>query len=443
LIKSQLLYQLSYRGNQYNNSLLRLLRFFIVSACCIHHCLFCVNDNKFNQPADSKNPRRTGNEANLSPDGKWKSFPRTPNLLQYAPSGVFFGRIKIGGKVCRRSLETKVFTTAKLKLVDFVKEQRKGRTTGPAVLDTFRDARIRYEQDLEARHELAAASKLYRRNTITALLKTWPNLDAVKLEKITLKDCQDWANRFIAKGYESGFFNNTLGTLRAIVETGGRVGTDNPARHIRRRSVQKKKLQLPETEQFEKLLTIIETAGARQSNDCADFVRFLAYSGCRLSEARKMSWSRVDTQRNLLHVPNAKTRQAGSSQSTDPERAVPIIADMATLLQKMQLRPHSPEDLICRVGECEKSLTRACRVLDIPRITHHDLRHLFATRCIESGVDIPTVSRWLGHKDGGALAMKVYGHLRDQHSQAMAQKVSFSPNPRAESKAQSAGSEAL
>jgi integrase len=24
---------------------------------------------------------------------------------------------------------------------------------------------------------------------------------------------------------------------------------------------------------------------------------------------------------------------------------------------------------------------------------YHDLRHLFATRCIESGVDIPTVSR--------------------------------------------------
>jgi len=37
------------------------------------------------------------------------------------------------------------------------------------------------------------------------------------------------------------------------------------------------------------------------------------------------------------------------------------------------------------------------------RITHHDLRHLFATTCIEAGVDIPTVSRWLGHQDGGAL----------------------------------------
>jgi len=43
------------------------------------------------------------------------------------------------------------------------------------------------------------------------------------------------------------------------------------------------------------------------------------------------------------------------------------------------------------------------------------------TRCawaIESGVDIPTVSRWLGHKDGGALGMRVYGHLRNEHSVA-------------------------
>ena len=43
------------------------------------------------------------------------------------------------------------------------------------------------------------------------------------------------------------------------------------------------------------------------------------------------------------------------------------------------------------------------------------------------GVDIPTVSRWLGHKDGGALPMKTYGHLRCEHSIAQAQKVSFAP----------------
>jgi integrase len=82
---------------------------------------------------------------------------------------------------------------------------------------------------------------------------------------------------------------------------------------------------------------------------------------------------------------------------------------------------------VFRVNECQKALDRACKKVGTGRITHHDLRHLFATRCIESGVDIPTVSRWLGHKDGGALAMKTYGHLRREHSIAQAQRVSFAP----------------
>jgi len=79
-----------------------------------------------------------------------------------------------------------------------------------------------------------------------------------------------------------------------------------------------------------------------------------------------------------------------------------------------------------RVFGCKKSIATACKKFRIPRFTHHDLRHLFATRCIESAVDIPTISRWLARKDGGALAMKTYGHLRDQHSTNMAQKVVFS-----------------
>jgi len=36
-----------------------------------------------------------------------------------------------------------------------------------------------------------------------------------------------------------------------------------------------------------------------------------------------------------------------------------------------------------------------------------------------------TVAKWLGHKDGGVLAMQTYGHLRDKHSSDMAQKVIF------------------
>jgi integrase len=75
--------------------------------------------------------------------------------------------------------------------------------------------------------------------------------------------------------------------------------------------------------------------------------------------------------------------------------------------------------------DCNTPLALACKACGFHLITHHDLRHLFATQCIEAGVDVPTVSRWLGHSDGGALAMRVYGHLRREHSATMAQRVTF------------------
>jgi integrase len=106
-----------------------------------------------------------------------------------------------------------------------------------------------------------------------------------------------------------------------------------------------------------------------------------------------------------------------------------MIPDARALFQRMrdERADESPNDKVFRVNEAQNAINSAVRKLTLPRITHHDLRHLFATICIESGVDIPTVSRWLGHKDGGALAMKTYGHLRREHSIAQAQRVTFDP----------------
>jgi hypothetical protein len=53
-------------------------------------------------------------------------------------------------------------------------------------------------------------------------------------------------------------------------------------------------------------------------------------------------------------------------------------------------------------------LGQVCKEIEIAKLTHHDMRHLFATGCVESRVKIPKVSRWLDHKDGIELAMKAY-----------------------------------
>jgi integrase len=213
--------------------------------------------------------------------------------------------------------------------------------------------------------------------------------------------------------------------LRAVfaeaVDSGARFG--NPAANLSRVRIRAKRLELPSREEFLRFVEEIRTAGARQSKDCANLVRFLAYSGLRIGEAKFVTWADANFARHQLHVRGDPVTATKNGET----RYVPMIPELEQMLTELRKeRANEPlSATVMRVFECQNSMTHAAAKIGMKRITHHDLRHLFATICIESGVDIPTVSRWLGHKDGGALCMKTYGHLRQDHSFAQAQRVSF------------------
>lgn len=387
----------------------------------VSHIVSLLMKDNTNTTGATKSPKPNGN--NLSLDGKWRSFRKVPNLLQYVSTGLYFARIKVDGKLIRRGLDTNVRTTALLKLADFkVKHSEPKPEFG-----TFGAALKKYLRAVNTTHELKPESKRYRRFCIKALLKSWPRLRVTPVLKITVKDCQEWAGRFAAAKDEQ-YYNNTLAVLRSVLAKAGIPANENPARKgkdlegVNRLGVKSKDLQLPEAEQFDAMVHAIETSGAGRQQECADLVRFLAFSGCRISEARKVTWADVDLERGEIKVFNAKR----AKKSDKPEnRQVPIIPPMRELLQRLSMGKHNPADRVCELGECEKSLVRACRIVSIPKITHHDLRHLFATRAIQSGVDVPTVAEWLGHSDGGALAMKTYRHASREHSQNKAKLVTF------------------
>jgi integrase len=374
----------------------------------------------FDTNRDTK-PKRNNRSEHLSPDGKWRSFPKVPNLLQYVSTGLYFARVKVQGKTIRRSIKASTFEEAKLALHDFIKAHHEPE----AGLGTFGDALKTYLRAVNVSHDLSPETKRYRRYCVKALLTSWPGLRLTPVRKITDEDCREWAGRFAAEKDEQ-YFNNTLSALRSVLELGGITMDKNPARKIKRLGVKQTELRLPEPDQFNRMLQIVETSGAGQAQHCADLIRFLAFSGCRISEARKVTWSDVDMDREEIRVCNAKRTKRSNGALT---RQVPIIPPMRELLERLKKADPLPSQKVCVLSECEKSLVRACKLVGVARITHHDLRHLFATRCIESGVDIPTVSRWLGHSDGGALAMRTYGHLRREHSAAMAQRVTFDSAP--------------
>jgi len=83
------------------------------------------------------------------------------------------------------------------------------------------------------------------------------------------------------------------------------------------------------------------------------------------------------------------------------------------------------EDRIFGVRDIRQALGSACRRAGLPRFGHHALRHFFCSNAIEAGVDFKTIAGWLGHKDGGVLAARTYGHLRNEHSTAMAKRLTF------------------
>src|SRR6202035_4874272 len=88
--------------------------------------------------------------------------------------------------------------------------------------------------------------------------------------------------------YSPTVVNNSIGTLRAVfdeaISTGARF--NNPAAGLSRMKVRQKQLELPSRGEFLRFVDEIRAAGARQSKDCANLVRFLAYSGLRIGEAK-------------------------------------------------------------------------------------------------------------------------------------------------------------
>jgi integrase len=295
---------------------------------------------------------------------------------------------------------------------------------------TFGEAAAIHLQKVDDKLNIKPRTREYWREVLAALVRSWPGLNETEVRKISQAKCEEWASRY-AKAASPTRYNNTLAILRHVLNIAVKAGVlySNPAAVLERAPVRGKQISLPTTAKFNALIAEMRAGHSRDSQNCADLAEGLAFTGCRKGEASEIEWRDFDFDTNFDASELVVRGDITTGTKNWEARRVPLIPDARELFRRMRgERSDEPLDAkVFRVRECQKAIDRACKKVGIDRITHHDFRHLYATRCIESGVDIPTVSRWLGHKDGGALAMKTYGHLRREHSIAQAQKVSFAP----------------
>ena len=175
-----------------------------------------------------------------------------------------------------------------------------------------------------------------------------------------------------------------------------------------------------------KLLTYLDSR-----NDLISIgIRLALFSGIRLGELCALTWADVDLDEQVLHIrhtlqriqnrnrlpEDSKTVLYIGSPKNKRERSIPLHPQMIPILETYKSRyPASYYLLSGTLSPVEprkmtrhfKKIIKCCGIRDLH---FHTLRHTFATRCVESGMQIKALSEMLGHSTV-KITMDRYVHL--------------------------------
>lgn len=148
-------------------------------------------------------------------------------------------------------------------------------------------------------------------------------------------------------------------------------------------------------------------------------------TGMRIGECCALRWDDVDMTNRTLSVSATRIRvydrQKGKTEiftntpkTVNAYREIPIPPKLYSALRAVRKIQHQHEYVCGDINAADPrnvrgTYERLLKRLGIPFIKFHGLRHTFATRCIEAGVDVKTVSAILGHSNV-ATTMNLYVH---------------------------------
>lgn len=160
------------------------------------------------------------------------------------------------------------------------------------------------------------------------------------------------------------------------------------------------------------------------------------YSGLRIGELIALKWSDVDFEKRVINV-NATCRDSyengqlvkviGTPKTQSSRRCIPIPRQLVPYLKKLKRRS-SGEYVMMECGKhigirnYQKVFTNMIKRLGMKGKTFHSLRHTFATRALECGMDVKTLSEILGHKNP-TVTLNRYAHSMMEHKITMMNRI--------------------
>jgi integrase len=237
-----------------------------------------------------------------------------------------------------------------------------------------------------------------------------PAFGEQKLESITQADVKAFLESLLRTGMKINSALNILSLLDRIMRAAvaGNILLINPCCGVsfpKREMVRVSALRLKEQKK-------LEQAAAKDKDGMP--VLLALYTGMRIGEICALRWEDVDLENGLIHVRRTLQRIAvkgdknktrlvfGAPKSDCSRRDIPLAPALKRLLKEAWKKRVS-EYVISRKNGCVEPRTvrywfqRIAGNAGLSPAFFHALRHTFATRCLEAGVDITTLSRLLGH----------------------------------------------
>jgi integrase len=331
-----------------------------------------------------------------------------PCLYKYESSGVYFAHVRSGGKLYRGSLKTDDRSLANRRLREFRRKLSRidpglSKTTLAAMADLY----------LETIEHRSRSTKKARRGIVSRLKKTFYGADALPLGEIKPSQLETWLAKHAGK-LSASHYNTFVTTLRDIfaLAVRDRYIADSPCAEFKYRKREQPIRLTPSFEEFQAIIADIRSQPFNaDAKDSANFVEFIGLAGVGQAEAAGLLRKHVKFDGGQIQFFRRKTRQAFT---------IPIFPQMRPLLEKL-CEGLKPDDRVFPINSAKKAIAGACSRLGLLHYTHRSFRRMFITMALERGIDVQTISRWQGHRDGGKLILDTYGDVRPIHSQRMAQ----------------------
>lgn len=325
----------------------------------------------------------------------------------------------MGGSSRRGTLKTRSISVAKARLplaLERARARWSNKEAGSAAeLVTVGDWLGEWSRRQRMRPRLKSSTKEHDGKLVRLLSEEkWARHDVRRLPAGAL---EEWWADFCAR-CEAPTVNARLRVLKAAMRLAVQEGAVpvSPVEDLERKRLVHKVVDLPTVEVMRQVIESIRKQGRVHSEEAAAMVELGMLSGLRPAELASVRGE--DFKSEYLIV-----RGDPSGTKNRREREVPMVPALMALVKRMTWREISGP--IFSMGSPRRALRAACVRMGIRPLKPYDLRHFFITRCIEAGVDVPTVALWAGHTDGGALLMATYTHITRQHSVSAAARVEF------------------